>query len=44
MRTVPIVLLALAAAGCTTYPDYKPGVGQRDAEGNQVLARMTAQQ
>ena len=44
MRTIPIVLLALAAAGCTTYPDYWPGVGQRDAEGNPVLVRMTAQQ
>lgn len=44
MRSIPIVLLALAAAGCTTYPDYRPGVGQRDAEGNPVLVRMTAQQ
>jgi hypothetical protein len=44
MRTIPIVLLVLAAAGCTTYLDYRPGVGQRDAAGNPVLARMSSQQ
>jgi hypothetical protein len=44
MRTIPIVLLALAAAGCTTYPDFRPGVGQRDAAGNPILARMSSQQ
>jgi hypothetical protein len=44
MRTIPMVLLALAVTGCTTYPDYRPGVGQRDAEGNPLLARMSSQQ
>lgn len=44
MRPILILVLALAAAGCTTYPDYRPGVGQRDAEGNPALARMTPQQ
>ncbi len=44
MRALPSLALALTIAGCTTYPDYRPGVGKRDAERNPALARMTPQQ
>lgn len=44
MRSTLILVLAVAAAGCTAYPGYRPGVGQRDTEGSPALARMTPQQ
>jgi hypothetical protein len=37
MRNIVLVVAFAAAAGCTT----QPGVGQRDAAGNPVLARLT---
>ena len=45
MRIMFLVLVAaVALPGCATSPDGRPRVGQRDAEGNPVMARMSPQQ